>query len=542
MSTKREQGIKDNLSPNLIKSNRLDVQHAAKKCWTGLLKCTRCRGVVSHYGPVLDYAWALQLFCDQCMKTHYICTICEKNKKIFVSTRELEMHQSSRTHQKKEKSAVIALKSSMACVDVEEQGQDTSVFGEDSFDFDTEIMQDTTVLSSEAESYLKENNLFYFISRSEGKGNEYLFSSTYFPSQNAVTKVTANDSKFNILFGNFLYSLSKSMKESFANILALMEPYMLPSYKELRTPYSLNIPFQASSLRATYSKGINSLKDNLPLPKLTKVYGKSENDTHSYVSLLECLSHFMAFGNSVVELSKTRLKGQHNYVSDLSESKRCIEIENQMSDTIEQNQVEEKSIVTSFTIFSDDFDPTVSLVKANRKGVWLLQVTFLRRSDSSREFENTYVISLGSKGSDHSKVLNLVEKDIEMLHSGKANFLYYGKVLKMVQPLLSPMLKHGDQPERRGLYGLKLGRGTNHARWRYSLDYKAVGKNLSSCEQCCAQLVLCITGSICIKDLNAYTEKCTTCTNWELFVKSKLLHWKPKEFFPKDMIPYDGLL
>ena len=64
-------------------------------------------------------------------------------------------------------------------------------------------------------------------------------------------------------------------------------------------------------------------------------------------------------------------------------------------------------VYTYLATFSDAFDPTLSLVKANRHGVWVYQVCFLK-STQSEEFENTYVISMGEKKYCHDPIVDKI--------------------------------------------------------------------------------------------------------------------------------------
>ena len=119
---------------------------------------------------------------------------------------------------------------------------------------------------------------------------------------------------------------------------------------------------------------------------------------------------------------------------------------------------------TFFNTFSYAFEPTVSLLRDNKNGVWVYQVAFLKIEDAD-ELGNTYIISLSSKGNDHEPALKSIEQEISSYRSGNCPILYHGGLKKMVKPLLIPLLQHADQPERREIFGTKLGQGTNHARW-----------------------------------------------------------------------------
>lgn len=64
-----------------------------------------------------------------------------------------------------------------------------------------------------------------------------------------------------------------------------------------------------------------------------------------------------------------------------------------------------------------------------------------------------------------------------------SSFVSWG-LKKMIKPFPVPILRHGDKPECCKLYGTKLGKGSNHARWCFSLNYNEVGMILPSWTVC----------------------------------------------------------
>ena len=75
-------------------------------------------------------------------------------------------------------------------------------------------------------------------------------------------------------------------------------------------------------------------------------------------------------------------------------------------------------VYTYLTTFSYEFYPKVSLLKANRHGVWLYQVCFLK-SFQSEELENTYVISMGEKKYGRYPIVDKIEQEINAFRYGK---------------------------------------------------------------------------------------------------------------------------
>ena len=109
---------------------------------------------------------------------------------------------------------------------------------------------------------------------------------------------------------------------------------------------------------------------------------------------------------------------------------------------------------------------------------------------------------------------------------------------KIVQPILVPLFRHADQPERRELYRTKLGKGSNHARWRYSCNFNEVGMLLPSCKSCKKAVM-----KFCTERQGTYeVGRCDKCSNWEFLNNDHLLRWKPHKYYPTDMVPESGYL
>ena len=148
-------------------------------------------------------------------------------------------------------------------------------------------------------------------------------------------------------------------------------------------------------------------------------------------------------------------------------------------------------MIIPFTLFSDDFDPTVSIVTANRKGIWIYTCCFKSTLSSKDEISSTYVLAMGHKGANHQPIMKEIETEINNYRKLNRSETYYHFFQKKKMYIAAfPLLRHGDQPERRGINFLKLGKESNHARWRHSLDIKQVGHFLPSCPECQKKLKL----------------------------------------------------
>ena len=509
----------------------VELQAASQSCWTGLLICQLCNTIPQRYKKDRKYSWCLNIFCDKCGTSFKICTLCPTNTHQFHTDEELKKHRYLKSHVnnvKKQEATETPLVT---------HGESYNF--EDSADY-TENESSQISINKEALVFLEEKNLQYFIHQSCNQGMNYLLALSYFPDDAIpITKVSDSDSEFNILLGKFVYNLSGSMKSSFLEIIQKLKSSMLPCVETIPDPYALRIPFLPSTLRKTYLEGKNSLLENLPTPPISSHYsGKNNQSLHSYCSLMDCLIHFLAFGTGINNLHGKNDSGLGNSINSLSETWASNNIRISVMENIARKNIRTSEdipvVFTYVTTFSDAFDPTVSLVKANRHGVWVYQICFLKTKES-KEFDNTYVLAIGDKSADHSEIVEKIEKEMDLLRSGRCPLLYDGSLKRMVQPIVVPLLRHADQPERRELYGLKLGKGSNHARWRYSVDLKTAASALPSCEVCKAML-----NKSCLERKIPIPIKCKDCANWEF--NHELMKWKKLDYFPDEMVDTDGYL
>ena len=109
--------------------------------------------------------------------------------------------------------------------------------------------------------------------------------------------------------------------------------------------------------------------------------------------------------------------------------------------------------------WSDDFDPNSS-IKCNRGSVWIKTVSFLTEDNDIKDITNTYVISIGDKGSNHDAIETLYLKELKDLCNGINNVFFSKNASKEVKVHLEIIASLGDQPERRNINYLMNGNST----------------------------------------------------------------------------------
>lgn len=88
----------------------------------------------------------------------------------------------------------------------------------------------------------------------------------------------------------------------------------------------------------------------------------------------------------------------------------------------------------------------------------------------------------------------------------------------------------GDQPERRGLNYLMLGKSTHHARWRFSCNMSLLIPILRACSNCEKRLHDSLYN--CTFNHEYLFSQCNNCTNWWLHQNDPLLVYNAPTKFP----------
>ena len=541
-------------------------------CSTRVLKCLCCINnqnirVLSSPSSNKRYTWCELLSCASCRSCWYICKSCTFAHQF--KNEQLPYHH--RCHHSKSLSSPIKSSAEVNFPIFPDSPASSSnsnslilnvndMFDDDDFKAATNPDENLLhhfnesckqLLSPSVPDYLhsqqfpiSEESQFQFWHQRK-KSMQYLMAQSCFNNISSISNISSSDALLNLQIFDFVRQLNRSLQSEFASILNNIRPHMLPSFNKIsendhiRDSQNLKfnsyvLPSSYSDLRNTYLRGKSSMIENIPsVPVQTMGSGKN---LHSYVSIADCVKHFLMFGGfGIVELDDNNEHGTksifnsvrcHNY------SKLCLSSSNQ----------HESLFLLPIVLFTDDFDPSVSLVKSNKKSIWMYSLTFKSQKVSVTPISNTYILAIGNKGSDHIPVLTHIEKELNMIRDGGLRQIYHGSLQKYVNPVLIPLLRHGDQPERRSINMLKLGKETNHARWRYSLNIRSCKSKLPSCPQCVIEINACLKEGNDLDCSKIFGIICNECSNWSFDAKHMCLHSHPPNNYPIDSIPLTGLL
>ena len=509
-------------------------------CTVDILECMKCSQSEISTNILVNvqsqYAWCRLLVCNNCSFHWYLCASCQISKRMSISN--LRYHH-TRFHDGK-----LQIYQSLPSFELgggSDFMQNNSSYSEDHVG--------STYRNDRLMNNINHCNNFQQFCQwyQKNLSLEYLMGLSFFDQKESYENIEKYDAELNLKIFEFIISLSRPQQQKFVAIINGMKPYMLQSFNMMHpssdSNHSINLtkkrlvlPHTYNDLRRIHLRGKTSMMESIPQVPV-KTIGSGKN-MHSYVSLKECINHFLLFGGSGVSSAHIN---DYDSISSIIHSKRCVELMKNSSLSIQDIS---NAIFLPFVMFSDDFDPSASLVKANRRGIWIYSCTFKNIAKDLKEVSSTYILSIGNKGADHQPVLSLIEREINEVRSGGMEMSYHGTLCRYILPIAFPLLRHGDQPERRSINMLKLGKETNHARWRHSLDIQVMSKYLPSCHQCSSQ----ISNHLKTNSNNFDGDKlilgkdCIICSNWSFNPKYSFLHSNPPPEFPKDEVPENGKL
>ena len=272
-----------------------EIQHASNRCWTGLLVCQKCKQVPSSYSFSEEKPWLMSLHYDKCKQSFNVCTLCRSNKYQLFNDVDIKKHRKLMSHKKNVSKYQNQIESY-------KELENTTFGFNNTLDFTSS--NETNSEEEFLSQHLSNPNMKYFLMEYHGLGNAYLFASSFFPLHGDIYNQISNfDAEFSLSLGSFVFELKRSQREQFSNILSGLQNYMLsdsPKNASTTSDFPLRLPLSTQSLRSTFFETKICLRKQLPIPDVTIV--KTENSKYSFTSLLECLTHFLAFGQGTEDI------------------------------------------------------------------------------------------------------------------------------------------------------------------------------------------------------------------------------------------------
>ena len=140
-------------------------------------------------------------------------------------------------------------------------------------------------------------------------------------------------------------------------------------------------------------------------------------------------------------------------------------------------------------------------------------MSFMKERNTGKYSENTYVVSVGKKGDDHSVIEDLLSSNLDSLNTSNNKWFSCsergGRKVKVRIYIYASL---GDSPEKYTISHICRGNGTYTSRFGFSINMKYAHKYLPACKRCRKD-------SLCkLVDVNYIcNRKCKKCVNWEFF-------------------------
>jgi len=372
--------------------------------------------------------------------------------------------------------------------------------------------------------FSREASIRFFQDQLLGKSVKNLIHRAVTKSNSPHGKMHPKEVTMFLTISRFIASLSRTQRDTLATILCATteatKKQMDQSYSEYLTNASFKhipVPQTKQCLRSIFSEGKYAVFDNLPHPQVHIL------DDHSYILPSECVAHALAASTEPPITSNSLVKPMS--LSQMAE------------DISGPNAIEGvSSIFVSF--WSDDCEPNYS--KTNRGSIWVLTMTIESKRSGSPNISQVYPMAVGLKKTDHTKVMEIIIKDIEKvqykLGSNEFIMMYNGKTGKNERVSVHLLSVIQDQPEKRAFTMLMMGGSGYHGRWGYSANLSQLVETLPSCNECVADL------EQNLGQADWQPRDCNECYQWLAHPPNKVIHTTPNPNYPEEELTDIGTI
>ena len=278
----------------------------------------------------------------------------------------------------------------------------------------------------------------------------------------------------------FLTRLTKADQEGLAYCLLNVhnaKDETLNIFKATRPPTS------TEDFNDFYLNGKKSVTKHLPIP----VVIKTDDQTHSYVTLTDVIQNMLAASTSVDQFqfeSNMFPNGvDSDFFDDDAEPATISKTRAAYSLFLDLKE-EGPDFVLYLWIkrWCDDFDPNNT--KQSRNQVWLMTNTICPPPGENKGC-NTFFMAIGQKGDDHQEIDKLFEEEMKQL-SAQGQTFYHGGRKEIIKVKAGKVCVCVDRPERSSLYQVGDHMGTFSTLWGHAVnvDGHCEDNCLPSCPFC----------------------------------------------------------
>lgn len=264
------------------------------------------------------------------------------------------------------------------------------------------------------------------------------------------------------------------------------------------------LPVTSNDIRR-YNEGSNSIGNVIPTPKILK----HEATGSAYVRLHEIISLYLPYGLLIACKTQHEINQARNHSVEVGtttgywETRQAFALSNDSTSTSDLLCNDTTSDLSEYnckkiliSLWSDGCDPNAR-TKSNRGSMHITTVSIISDLNHNDE-NNTFVISIGREGDDHSVIRKILYDDIKRLEQSHKYF--DGKNWFNLQIIL--LCNVADRPERSENTGFGSHTGELTVRWGH---VACVTKNLPSCPTCTNTRMNLLTNK----------ENCTECFDWD---------------------------
>jgi hypothetical protein len=235
------------------------------------------------------------------------------------------------------------------------------------------------------------------------------------------------------------------------------------------------LPTKYSEIRKYYLEGKDAIIPNLPFPRARLL----SDGVHAYVSPLEIISHYLAFGYG----NQTCLPPagmDHNGVEFYHHSIHAKTISKHVQSTIAVNQhIPSFPLILFLTDWQDEFDKN-NIIR-NKSQIFLRTLTVLLRGKRGILEKHTFIVGLGSKGDSRYTLDKVYNQDLSRL--SRVHEAYDGRNQKNLGVMAILVASLEDRIERSGMLFIGQQNQNFCASFGHSTFLRSTSK-LPACEEC----------------------------------------------------------
>lgn len=447
----------------------------------------------------------LKLRCTQCNTCWYVCYNCNYQSKHFRTTHQLKRHfyttcKSKLMHnnnnevdsarKKKSKTVSAATNKSTLC-----------------FQFD--------VFSKLGLFGRKQNKMYYFYEQFN-QGPHYLVGLSQYKLNNIAHLLESSEVFCHFRLAYLFLSMSPTQSHLQTKVLQYFHRNLNPAYTRRR--WGCGVPLDQASIRRLYTEGANSILRQLPHPNILNV------DGHSYVPISEIVQDCLANDNPICDLKNISEEYNENEVKYIWDSKNVKSIVSSIPSS--SHNTENETIHIMVVRWSDDFEPN-NIKKNKGNSIWTFTITIIGSENNHHCEDNTYIVAIGHKDSDHSQVEQKFLDDLRAINGNDKLKYYVASRKKIVSVKVHLIACVADLPERCDTCNISRGNSNYTTRWGYSSHINVLQNHLRSCQNCFE------SGVKNMKNLNfRVPTNCRNCLNWNFESNQDLTKFEVPNDYP----------